>query len=148
MRNIFKIYIIILIGGIFLNGCASVGKIDSLRTQNRQNLLQLSIGMTKQQVLEIMGTQSAQDTFANYEKLTVTNPYRNEILQGKDKVFEVYFYLTDKKHQTEVGPYGEPLASSISEDELTPIIFDNNKVTGWGWSFLNDNITKYEIRVR
>ena len=69
---------------------------------------------------------TAQDTFANYEKLTVTNPYRNEILQGKDKVFEVYFYLTDKKHQTEVGPYGEPLASSISEDELTPIIFDNN----------------------
>jgi|TARA_B100000959_G_scaffold209302_1_gene219796 hypothetical protein len=104
--------------------------------------------MTKQQVLEIMGTQSAQDVYANKEKLTVTNPYRNEILQGKDKVFEVYFYLTDKKHETKVGPIGWSQASAISEDELTPIIFDNNKVTGWGWSFLNNNITKYEIRVR
>ena len=63
--------------------------------------------------------------------LTITNPYRSEILKGKnDKLFEVIYYVTDVKNDD----------NAITDDELTPLIFDNGKLIGWGWSFLEDNI--------
>ena len=77
--------------------------------------------MTKQQVVDLLG-----------------QPYRTETLQGKDKVLLTYFYWTDVKHADD----------AITDDELTPTVFDNDKLIGWGWSFLEDDKNKYEIRVR
>ena len=141
-----KVLIVLMCLGVI--GCVSLGHIDRLRTENRQNLLKLHIGMTKQEVLDIMGYNSAKDLYANYEKVTVTNPYKSEILQGKDKTLEVIYYCTDTKHQTKVDSWGWSLPSPISDDELTPLIFDNNKLIGWGWSFLDNNVQKYELRLR
>ncbi len=143
-----KKLICLFVMAILVSGCASLGHLDKLRTENRQNILKLKIGITKQEALEIMGNGSATDSYANYEKVTASNPYKSEILQGKDKTFEVIYYLTDSKHQKVVDLYGWSQAAPITEDELTPLIFDNGKLIGWGWSFLQDNISKYEIRLR
>jgi outer membrane protein assembly factor BamE (lipoprotein component of BamABCDE complex) len=122
--------IILLISVLFLSGCATL---DSIRLVNRERLLQLSIGMTKQEVLKIMGTKRETDGFQ-----TINNPYRSETLQGKDKTFEVLYYYTDKKKADD----------AITDDELTPLVFEEGKLVGWGWGFLQENIQKYEIRWR
>lgn len=112
---------------------------------NRTNLLKLSLGISKDEAISIMGTKPMD---ANYTELsgkrkitrgiTITNPYRSEVLQGKDKTLEVIYYVTDDKNND----------GAISDDELTPLVFDNGKLIGWGQGFLQDNIQKYEIRMR
>ena len=131
-----------------LVGCASVGNLDKLRVENRQNILRIQIGMTKSEVLNIMGNKFATDVYlrnlSGSNQFTVNNPYRSEILQGKDKVFEIIYYYTDvKKTQQYFGAI-----FSVQDDELTPLVFDNGKLIGWGWSFLQDNVQKYELRMR
>lgn len=121
-----------------LAGCVTI---DSVRATNRGNLLKLSLGMTKQEAMSIMGIQkiTASKYFWSNPEFTITNPYRSETLQGKDKVFEVLYYYTDVK---------KTFSHAITDDELTPLIFDNGKLIGWGWSFMQDNAQKYEIRIR
>jgi len=127
--------VLVLLLCLGLCGCYTLA---NFRTDNRRNLLKLSIGMMKQEVLNIMGNKYAEDGI-----ITANNPYRSEILQGKDKTFEVLYYYTDiKNFDAWRGMKG------IADDELTPLVFDNGKLIGWGQSFLQDNIQKYEIRVR
>ena len=116
----------------FLSGCLSM---ESIRTKNRENLNGLSMGMTKQEVLTKMGTL----TIRADDGSKVSNPWRTEILKGNDKeYYEVLFYYTDTKKAD----------GAITDDELTPLVLKENKLIGWGWSFLNDNITKYQIDIR
>jgi len=130
------------IGFVFLclalTGCASVSRATA---GNRINLLKLSIGMSKQDAIGTMGTDTVKGWSVKdgslYDML-ITNPYRSEILSGKEKVLEVIYYVTDVKNED----------AAITDDELTPLVFDNGILLGWGWSFLDENIQKYEIRVR
>ena len=113
-----------------LFGCASL---ETVRSQNRTNLMRLSTGMPKVEVLQVMGIETV-----SAEGYTINNPYRSETMQGKEKVLEVLYYYTDIKKRD----------GAITDDELTPLVFDSGKLTGWGWSFLQDNSQKYEIRLR
>jgi len=145
-----KKLICLLVLIMMVSGCASMGHLDNLRTENRQNILKLSIGLTKQEALDLMGNKSATDVYQSSPvygsiKLTVNNPYRSEILQGKDKNFEVIYYYTDVKKMHRNWWVETP---TVQDDELTPLIFDEGKLIGWGWSFLQENIQKYEIRLR
>ena len=133
--------ILVLLLCLGLNGCATMS-ISQATALNRGNLLKLNIGVNRNEVVNIMGNQSVAARYINSwgipTDLTINNPYRSEILQGKDKVFEVIYYVTDDKNND----------GAISDDELTPLVFDNGKLIGWGWSFLQENIQKYEIRWR
>ncbi|MFZ0034858.1 MAG: DUF3192 domain-containing protein [Sedimentisphaerales bacterium] len=113
-------------------GCTS--SLDRVRTANRQNIMKLSVGMTKQQALAIMGNKSGGGWFG---EPTVNSPYKSEILQGKDKTLEVLYYYTDVKS---VIYTANP--ATIKDDELTPLVFDNGRLIGWGASFLDSNIKK------
>ena len=124
-----KALALLLCLGLF--GCASM---DAIRTTNRENLNKLSIGMTKSEVLSLMGTETIKTMVQ-----TITNPYKTEILQGKNgKTLEVLYYYTEIKRTDDI----------ITDDSLTPLVFDNGKLIGWGWSFLQDNVHKYELRMR
>jgi len=121
---------IFIIFSIILSGCAQLSQI---RADNRQKLNQLSSGMTKQEVLNVMGTKTvtAQDT-------VITNPYRTEMYRSNGHVFEIILYYTDIHKQD----------GAITDDELTPLVIIDGKLDGWGWSYWNNLINKYEIRVR
>lgn len=93
--------------------------------------------MSKDDVLGIMGTKTVR-AYQKGKAIEITNPYRNEILRGKDKILEVVYYVTDVKKDD----------GAITDDELTPLVFEDGKLTGWGWSFLDDAVKKYEIRIR
>jgi hypothetical protein len=115
-------------------GCTS--SLDRVRAANRRNLLKLSVGMPREQALAIMGHKSGGGRFG---EPTVNSPYKSEIMQRKDKIFEVLYYYTDIKS---VIYTANP--ATITDEELTPLVFDNGKLIGWGTSFLED-IKKYKI---
>jgi len=144
MKRLIPLFVM----AILMSGCASLGHLDKLSAENRQNILSLNIGMSKQEALRIMGNNTATDKYANWEKVTAGNPYKSEILQGENKTFEVIYYLTESKHQKVVDSFGWSQADPVTDDELTPLIFDDGTLIGWGRSFLNENINKYEVRVR
>ncbi len=119
-----KLLIVLLCLG--LAGCA-LGQTIS-RASVRSNLNKLDIGMSKAETLGIMGKS-----------------YKTETLQGKDKVFLVLYYVSDTRGGVIDFISGD---ANIADDELTPLVFDEGKLIGWGWSFLKDNVQKYELRLR
>jgi len=122
---------------LFLSvGCSS--KVDKVRTINRQNLLKLTVGMEKTEALKIMGNARAGGEAG---EPTVNSPYKNEIMQGEDKTFEVVYYYTDIKNTL----YSTVL--TVNDGELTPLVFDQGKLIGWGRQFLKVNMKKYGINL-
>ena len=124
-----------------LVGCSSLRSLSQATAPTRENLIRLSIGMTKQEVLDTMGTETREAYYHggldNWAFSTMNNPYRSEILQGKDKTLEVIYYVTDDKNHD----------GAINDNELTPLVFDEGKLIGWGWSFLQDSLNKYGINM-
>jgi len=120
---------------LFLSaGCIS--RVDKVRTINRQNLLKLSVGMDKAQALKVMGNAKAA---GGAGEPTINSPYKSEILQGREKTFEVVYYYTDIKN---------PLYSTVvtvHDRELTPLVFDDGILIGWGWQFLDQNMKKHDV---
>jgi hypothetical protein len=107
-------------------GCTS--SLDGVRTANRRNLLKLSVGMTKEQAVAIMGHKSGG---GRYGEPTVNSPYKSEIIQREGKPFEVLYYYTDVKNVIYIAN-----PATVHDDELTPLVFDNGKLIGWGADFL------------
>ena len=129
-------------------GCAeqiTITKIDDVRAMNAQNMLKLNSGMNKQEVLNIMGVGIIQTEKIEVYRtggyqvmpyLKISNPYRTETIRASgDKLFEVYYYFTDLKSP----------GDSIQDEDLTPLIFDDDKLIGWGWGFFQDTAQKYKI---
>lgn len=127
----FRKILILVVTTILISGCASLSQI---RADNRQKLLNLSAGLSKQEVLAVMGTK----TIRADDGTVVTNPYRTEMYRAKGSVFELLLYYTDIQKSD----------GAITDDELTPIVIKDEEVDGWGWSYWNNVIQKYEIRVR
>jgi Protein of unknown function (DUF3192) len=105
---------------LVLAACSNfyVDTASSLREANKQNLKKLSVGMQKPTVMEIMGTEPSKGVF-----MWIDNPYRSESLTAKDgRRYEVLYYYTDLKQRDD----------KITDDELTPLIFENGKLVAWG----------------
>jgi hypothetical protein len=143
--NMGKILIII---GITLGlACSSTPMwelTEQVRIQNREKLTHLSVGMTKSEVLQIMGTKTIElktfdAVYMRNEVQRINNPYRVEAIQNENgETYEVLFYYTDRKKADGV----------VTDDELMPLVIKDDKLIGWGWTFVNDNISKYQIDVR
>lgn len=122
-------YLLILFAFVLI-GCAGLPLQKALEP-NRTSLLKLSVGISKEDTLKIMGTKSI-STYSQGNALgipsylTINNPYKSEILQGDGKTYQVLYYVTDVKNDD----------NAISDNELTPLVFDNDRLIGWGWSFL------------
>jgi hypothetical protein len=132
-----NVYVFMLVIAMFiLSGCATVSQATA---KNRVNLSKLSLGMSKEDAIAVMGQKkfSAGNFFYNEIPVTINNPYRNEIVAGKDgSTLEVFYYVTDV-HRND---------GLITDDELTPLVFDNGKLIGWGQTFLNDITRKSSQR--
>lgn len=121
--------LLILLSASLFASCASV---DTVRNQNRRKLAHLSIGMTKAEVLDVMGTRTAR--FLRGME-SVTNPHRTEMFTADERSVEVLFYQTDTKSRDD----------AVTDDELTPIILVDGKLAGWGWSFWNDRAQRIDV---
>lgn len=93
-----------------------------MRTLNRSQLLKLSPGMSKEQAMAAMGTQAFYDEDTEF---MVPNPYRSETYTAADgTIYELLSYYTDLNKED----------YKLSKDEMTPLIFQNGKLVGWGWA--------------
>jgi hypothetical protein len=137
----------VLVATLILIACGSTsGRFEKFRAQNRASLLRLHRGMPRDSVLAIMGVGSVEISnkwevgLVNPRRRdwTLTNPHRTETLSGPADTLEVLFYYTDVKRSDD----------AITDDELTPLVIKDGRLIGWGYSFLDDSVQKYEIRIR
>jgi len=120
-----KLCVLLMI--LSIAGCVSSN--EQIRTKNRENLLRLSLGMAKFDVLQIMGTQTVE---------SITNPYKVETPKGKDgSLYEVLFYHTDLRNKDGL----------VADNELTPMVFENGQLIGWGWAFLSEVVPNYRYQI-
>ena len=130
MKKIFALLLLILAGcsNIYLDTS------DLLRAQNAGNLRKLSVGLRQDVVVETMGTEPSKSLF-----MWIDNPYRTETLTGKDgKNYNVLYYYTDLKSRDD----------KITDDELTPLVFEGGKLIGWGYPFLDQKVPPKPVYIR
>jgi len=127
--------------------------IDDLIELNFNRLSNLSVGLTKEQSLEIMGTE-------NYSCIpsSLRNPASTEIIAENDRTIEVIHYRTLRNTDTQnddCPPEEEfvirsdgTLLGSVANTlgSLTPLVFENGKLIGWGKCFLRSISKEYDKR--
>jgi len=140
---------VILCAAVTLAGCIKPHKRISpyeVRAQNAYHVMKLKHGMTREEMLELMGNDWVKTQDLVYKEfyspeeqfmsdtvtyLEIRNPHKLQVIKRDRSLIEIYFYYTrinsdDLEH--------------ISDDELMPIVLKNGVVTGWGWPYYNENI--------
>jgi len=104
---------------LFATGCSPSTEHSQIE-QNRKNLERIQVGMSKREVLSIMGEK------------------RVPVISSTDKTLEIFYYPTEKKSETN--------AAYNRKSGWTPVVFDKGNLAGWGWDYLDSNIDKYKHR--
>ena len=112
--------IILLALAVLISGCASSSVMPWGIEKARNNLMKLELGMSKQEVINVMGM-----------------PYNREAYSTSDGQLDFLIYLTK---YTDSG--------SIPDSDTTPICLLNGKVTGWGRNFYEKQKQRYEIEIK
>ncbi len=105
---------------VLIGGCASSSVMPWGIEKARNNLMKLELGMSKQEVIDIMGM-----------------PYNREAYSTSEGQLDFLIYLTK---YTDSG--------SIPDSDTTPICLLNGKVTGWGRNFYEKQKQRYEIEIK
>lgn len=106
---------------------------DSIRTENRHRMAGLSTGMSRRDVLSVMGT----NTIRSAEGRLISNPYRTKLYRTPRHEFELLLYYTDENSYHD----------AITDEELTPLVIMDGKLDGWGWSHWNALVQKYDLHL-
>jgi Protein of unknown function (DUF3192) len=94
---------------------------EDFLAQNNASTSHLRIGMTRDQVVALMKSNTTQ-----VRDGPLSNPYRTESFQRDADIYEVLYYLT-RKH---------PPFTPIRDWQATPVVLKNGTVVGWGQSAL------------
>ena len=130
---------------VLLFGCSQIQARD-IRARNASNLHQLEIGMSKQAVLEIMGSDTEtvteevyyQGFLAGYRELEVSNPYKSETKKLGDKTYEILYYYADI-FGMRMGYWDASYRDrKVTDNSLTPLVFENDRLIGWGREFAEE----------
>jgi len=124
---------------LFLAGCVAMTSAPEFSSQKGKgpsialtNIEKVQLGMTYNEVAGIMGDtinigykeSSALD--GAYEEVLVKNPYYEEVLQSSETQYRVVCYFTHIKKADGI----------VTDDELTPLVFEENLLIGKGRDFL------------
>lgn len=103
----------LLASGLFWTGCIGNDSLGSSAAAQRniENLARISLGMTNQQVFQIM-----------------RHPYKSESFEVEGDRFEVWFYIT----RLMIMDQSEP-----AHTNLTPLTFRNGVLEGKGYNYYN-----------
>jgi len=127
MKKIFVLPVLCLL----LCGCSTM-QVSRLTEVNRKNLARLSLDMDKDRALAVMGKSHSiyhcdRGVSKQANDVIVDNPYRTEKMQLSGRTLEIIYYVTDFKNDN----------CMIDNEELTPLVFENSKLIGWGNIFLS-----------
>lgn len=110
-------------------GCATLGG----PLKNLTRIEQVRPGMSREEVSGILGDQVVigyeitDPKQGSTKPIVISNPQKAETIAQGTRTYEVVYYFT---HIVKAD-------GSITDDELTPLIFENGRLTGKGWYFLN-----------
>lgn len=113
--NIMKRLVLFVVVAVLLCSCSAINR-------NNQNIVNLKVSMTQDEVVQIMGTPAVSES---YEAV------------GGERV-AILYYRTEKKATTVVSV----------KDECTPIVFINGKLIGWGDRLLTTNINMLRAKTK
>ena len=140
-RNLHTALMIVFIGLVF-GGCASLGyppgegssmTTSMAKPRELTNLRQVKMGMTPQEIVSVMGDnivigyELTPENETEYRPILLKNPYRRQTFKVDEKTYEVDFYYTHLKKADDI----------ISEDELTPFVFEDGRLVAKDWQFFN-----------
>ncbi|MFC1514784.1 DUF3192 domain-containing protein [Candidatus Omnitrophota bacterium] len=112
-----------------LTGCAAPRQ--SLNTKNRQNLNALSLGMSKDEAIAVMGSEPVKIPGGLYTaSVSITNPHKTETIQTGGRTLTLVYYVTELTWDER----------QVRKEDLTPLVFEYGGLIGWGWEFLEANI--------
>ena len=126
--------ILIVLTSLFLLSSCGVSY-DTLRSQNRNNLSKIILGLPINEVKTIMGETMSEGSGGEI----IRNPYSIERIENKGNNYLIYYYYTNY------------IGDKSWETGVTPIIFLNNKVKGIGWRSMEKlelDSPSQKIRVR
>jgi hypothetical protein len=92
---------------------------EDFLAQNNVSITHLRIGMTRDQVVALMKSNTTEVRVG-----PLSNPYRTESFQRDADIYEVLYYLT-RRH---------PPFTPIRDWQTTPVVLKNGTVVGWGQS--------------
>ena len=119
--------VLVVVALTLLSGCSGLSHV---RADNRERLNELSVGMSRQDILDTMGTETMQA-----QGSVITNPYRTEMHRAHGHTIELLMYYTDIQKRD----------GAITDNELTPLVVIDGELDGWGWSHWSDVKTKFGI---
>ena len=90
----------------------------------------LQRGITPEQVIEHIGPSGTSH---------VPNPVRSEVYPAGDDTFRAFFFYTGTGYVFQLA--------SILDSDLMPVVFKNERLDGWGWSYWKSTVTQYNIRI-
>ncbi|MFH0856087.1 MAG: DUF3192 domain-containing protein [Candidatus Omnitrophota bacterium] len=130
--------VFLLVLAVLLSGCATM-TVSRLTANNRMSLVHLSRGMSKPRVLAIMGSgisvyKCDQAVSKSPLKVTINDPYRTEMIEASGRRLEVIYYVTGLNNNN----------CAVEESGLTPLVFEDDKLIGWGRNFLLEVAPKQE----
>ena len=105
---------------------------QQVRTMNKEKFNELEIGMNEKVVLMIMGSKTIKIESAPF---TIENPFKIEIYSNDVDVYKILYFYTDLVKRD----------GFITDEELTPVIFKNNKLMGWGRDVWNKIVESKEF---
>ena len=112
--------LLLMVVAVVMVGCAGPLTIPSVVKINNANMAKLSVGMTKAQVLEVMGPAGKTESYETKTGEAL------EFLMYRSKVASITSDEWDEMYAT--------------DEHWTPICIINGKVSGWGRNFYDDTI--------
>jgi hypothetical protein len=100
-----------------------------------ETIHKLMLGISREEALALIGRTAVtgyelKGIGNEYKPLSVANPYRSQKITRGSDVFVVDYYMTDIHKADGV----------VANDELTPLVFQADKLIGKGWDFFNSKI--------
>jgi hypothetical protein len=118
-----------------LASCAQphVARYQSAVATNYRNFDSIRLGMTMDEVHQRMG----RGHLVNYKRVQLRNPWQTEAFRVSDGLqVDVLYYVTQ----------GYVWQSADSRHATTPVVFENGKVAGWGWGYLDRNRDRFTVK--
>jgi hypothetical protein len=124
-----------------LSACAPTA--SQIASVNRAKVNQLYLGMTRPEVEKLIAPASVTiRRVGPFSTTQLTNPVRSEAVRDKEgATIEVRYYATDV-----IPDAGDEF--SFTEDEVTPLVFKDSQLVGWGWNLLFEHVDKSQIHYR
>ena len=123
MKTTLLILMAVVVVSCGVVGSPGIASLERKIKANNSNMAKLSVGMTKAQVLEIMGPAGRTEA---YESKTGGGGSHHEFLMYRSKLANPF----DAKYD----------AANATDAHWTPICIVDGKLKGWGRNFYDDTI--------